>query len=68
MAPWPATYSYLPGATGTLLVKIWEAQPLVQGQGQPGEILQADKTGLVVACGQGALRVLSGKEPPRDYV
>jgi len=25
----------------------------------PGEVLQADKQGLVVACGQGALRILN---------
>jgi methionyl-tRNA formyltransferase len=39
------------------LLKIIRATVDESRQGQPGEILQADKTGLVVACGQGALRI-----------
>jgi methionyl-tRNA formyltransferase len=30
----------------------------VEHSGPPGVILQADKNGLVVGCGQGALRIL----------
>jgi len=41
------------------LVKVWEAEPTVVAgrRGDPGEVLAADATGIVVACGQGALRV-----------
>jgi methionyl-tRNA formyltransferase len=39
------------------MLKIWEAEP-VAGSGLPGEILGADRHGIVVACGEGALRVL----------
>jgi len=39
------------------LLKIWTAEPVGQS-GRIGEILSADKTGIVVACGQGALRIL----------
>jgi methionyl-tRNA formyltransferase len=38
------------------LLKIWRAQ-VEHRQGRPGEVLQADKTGLVVACGTDALRL-----------
>ncbi|MEF8750522.1 MAG: methionyl-tRNA formyltransferase [Candidatus Accumulibacter necessarius] len=48
-----------PGATFSLddnLLKVWRAE-LAAGSGLPGEILVADQSGLVVACGQGALRL-----------
>jgi methionyl-tRNA formyltransferase len=55
--PWPGAFSYLPAQPKTHLLKIWQAEVIDQ-TGQPGEILQADKTGIVVACGWGALRIL----------
>jgi methionyl-tRNA formyltransferase len=39
------------------LLKIWKAE-VVERSGRPGEVLSADKTGIVVGCGQNALRVL----------
>ncbi len=41
------------------LVKVWTAEPaaVVARRGDPGEVLAADADGLVIACGQGALRV-----------
>ena len=39
------------------LLKIWKAE-VVEKSGAPGEVLSADKNGIVVACGQGALRIL----------
>ena len=56
-----------PGAAFTLggtLVKLWRATPLAAGslsvpaQGEPGTVLAADRDGIVVACGEGALRLL----------
>jgi len=40
------------------LLKIWKAEVSEQ-TGEPGTILSADKTGIVVACGRGALRILA---------
>lgn len=48
--PWPVSHSLLQGQP----LKVHGAQ-LAQGSGQPGEILQADRNGLLVACGEGAL-------------
>jgi len=48
-----------PGAETQLdghALKVWEAQP-VPGAGAPGEILAAGASGLVVACGEGAIRL-----------
>lgn len=57
LAPWPGTFSYLPGQPQPHLLKIWQAEP-VERTGPPGEVLQADKTGIVVGCGRDALRLL----------
>ena len=39
------------------MLKIWKAEPAGLS-GKSGQILSADKTGVVVGCGQGALRIL----------
>jgi len=39
------------------LIRIWKAVPERAAQGKPGEILSADKFGILIACGQGALRL-----------
>jgi methionyl-tRNA formyltransferase len=57
LMPWPGAFSYLPGPPQPLLLKIWQAE-VVERAGPPGEVLQADKTGVVVACGREALRIL----------
>ena len=57
LAPWPGAFSYLPGQPQPHLLKIWLAE-VVDRSGPPGEVLQADKTGIVVACGREALRIL----------
>ncbi|MGB4072216.1 methionyl-tRNA formyltransferase [Pseudomonas sp.] len=50
--PWPICHSTLNGEA----IKV-HAAALGEGQGKPGSILAADKSGLTVACGQGALRL-----------
>ncbi len=50
--PWPICHSTLNGAPLKVLAAQW-----VQGQGQPGQIIHADREGLSVACGEGALRL-----------
>jgi methionyl-tRNA formyltransferase len=57
LVPWPGAFSYLPGQPQPHLLKFWQAEP-VQYAGPPGEVLQADKTGIVVGCGRDALRIL----------
>lgn len=50
--PWPMCHSTL----NSEAIKV-HAAALGEGQGNPGSILAADKTGLTVACGEGALRL-----------
>jgi len=39
------------------MIKIWKAE-MVEKSGGAGEILSADKTGIIVGCGEHALRIL----------
>ncbi len=60
--PWPVCYTEMAGNQ----VKIWQAE-VVSLTGQPGTVLDADKTGITVATGEGALRITQlqpqGKKP-----
>jgi methionyl-tRNA formyltransferase len=57
LAPWPGAFTQLPSEIKPLLLKVWDAKP-EEGAGQPGVILSADASGIVVATGLGALRIL----------
>jgi methionyl-tRNA formyltransferase len=49
-----------PGAVTSLAgkaIKIWAAEPVAGPVGAPGTVVRADRGGLVVACGEGALAV-----------
>ena len=50
--PWPLAHA----RWNDQPLKVWNAQPET-GQGVPGRVLAADKSGLLVACGDGALRL-----------
>ncbi len=56
--PWPGTFTFQPAVPKPRMLKIWSAQVETQLSGSPGWILQADKTGILVGCGQQALRIL----------
>ncbi|QJD99354.1 methionyl-tRNA formyltransferase [Massilia forsythiae] len=51
------------GQAGGVTVKIWNAQA-VEGNGSPGQVLSANAhEGIVVACGEGALRLTELQKP-----
>ncbi|TKB46971.1 methionyl-tRNA formyltransferase [Ferrimonas sediminicola] len=51
--PWPVSHF----EAGDSSLKLWQAT-VVDGSGaQPGTVIQADKQGLVIACGQQALKL-----------
>jgi methionyl-tRNA formyltransferase len=56
--PFPGAHAQAGGVT----VKIWNAQA-VDGKGQPGKVLSSDAQGIVVACGEGALRLTELQKP-----
>ncbi len=55
--PWPGAFTFLQAEPKPQLLKIWKVE-VVTATGQPGIVLSADKTGIVVGCGSGALRIL----------
>jgi methionyl-tRNA formyltransferase len=58
-------FNPFPGANGVVdgvAVKFWSAEA-VDGSGEPGQVLQADAGGIVVACGGGALRLNELQKP-----
>jgi methionyl-tRNA formyltransferase len=58
-------FNPFPGANGVVdgvAVKFWSAEA-VDGSGAPGAVLQADAGGIVVACGEGALRLNELQKP-----
>ena len=57
--PWPGAFSFQAAEPEPLLLKIWEAQVVERTEGAPGEVLQADKGGLTVMCGENALKILT---------
>jgi methionyl-tRNA formyltransferase len=68
--PWPGAFTFLQAEPKPQLLKIWKVE-MVEKSGGAGMILSADKTGIVVGCGQGALRILElqregGKRLPAE--
>jgi methionyl-tRNA formyltransferase len=66
--PWPGAFTFLPAEPKPQLLKIWKAEAVEKSgepacraetsERRPGTILSADKNGIMVACGQGTLRIL----------
>jgi methionyl-tRNA formyltransferase len=58
MSPWPGAFTRSHGKT--LKVHRTRAHRSAQARGgQPGEVLIADKTGVVVGCGEGCVELVS---------
>ncbi|MFO1486872.1 MAG: methionyl-tRNA formyltransferase [Verrucomicrobiota bacterium] len=57
LSPWPGAFTFLPGSPQPTLLKLWVAE-VVSQNGAPGEVLSADKAGIVIGCGADSLRVL----------
>ncbi len=55
--PWPGAFTFLQSESKPQLLKIWKVE-VVEKSGEAGKILSADKTGILVGCGQNALRIL----------
>lgn len=52
--PWPVAWTLFEGQP----LRIWQAQPeAIQSDLAAGTVISSDKTGVLVACGEGALRL-----------
>jgi methionyl-tRNA formyltransferase len=58
LVPWPGTYTFLPVEPKPHLLKIWQAEVADRSSDPPGEVLESSRSGIVVACGQHALRIV----------
>ena len=56
--PWPGAYFSLPCGNGQIRITITDARVINGVSGDAGEILQADKKALTVACGKDALEIV----------
>ena len=57
LTPWPGTHTALQRSP-PLILKILRAQVAQRNSGSAGEIISADRNGIIVGCGEGALRIL----------
>ncbi|MBQ0795813.1 methionyl-tRNA formyltransferase [Zhongshania sp.] len=63
--PFPICFTRFADGKNDERIKIWRAEALAthQHSAAPGEILNADKSGITIACGIGALRILDLQMP-----
>ena len=55
MNPWPAAHTFLPTPAGPRQMKVFAGSPQPGGPAQPGEVLRADDSGLLVAAKGGTV-------------
>jgi methionyl-tRNA formyltransferase len=55
--PWPGAFTFQQTDGKPRLLKIWRAE-VENANGVPGSVLAADNSGVVVACGENALRIV----------
>ena len=58
LVPWPGAHAWLSVEPKPHLLKIWRTEVVDLTSGLPGEILSACEEGILVACGEQALRLL----------
>ena len=58
LTPWPGTYCRWEHAGTPALLKVWRAEPVEAPAVSPGQVMKADRSGIDVVCGEGALRLL----------
>jgi methionyl-tRNA formyltransferase len=57
--PWPGAFTFLPGGSQAVVLKVWRATVAENVLGCPGEIIEARKSSLIIASGLGGLSVSS---------
>lgn len=55
MNPWPAAHTFLPTPAGPLQLKVFACAPQPGASAQPGTVVRADASGLLVAARGGAV-------------
>lgn len=75
MDPWPGAFTLLPGREGSpRKLKVFAAAQNPRRSGMPGQVLRADRRGILAGCGSGSLLLcevqMEGKRrmPARDFL
>jgi methionyl-tRNA formyltransferase len=55
MNPWPCAQTWVPAGGERKKLKVFMGDPQESGAGQPGTVLKADREGILVAAGEGAV-------------
>ena len=63
--PWPGAFASVRSPKGVESVTLIRVNCRRELSGRPGQVLRADKYGLVVACGKGAIEILELAPPGR---
>jgi methionyl-tRNA formyltransferase len=72
--PWPVAYTLLPAArpggnNGAQRLRIWSARVVAEaGSAEPGTVLASDASGIDVATGRDALRILTLQPASRNIM
>ncbi len=64
-SPWPGAFTPVRTSKGVESVTLIRVNHRREFSGVPGELLRADKHGLIVACGKGAVEILELAPPGR---
>lgn len=57
LVPWPGTCTVIPRRPQNLILKVWQTEVVPCDPQSPGRILDGSAAGILVACGQNALRL-----------
>ncbi len=74
MNPWPAAHTFLPTEEGARKLKIFGCSPHTRDLGEPGHVIRADKSGILVSAAKGGVLLteiqLEGKKrmSARDFL
>ena len=58
LTPWPGTFTFLQRNPAPVLLKVWRAEVAGPASRTPGEIVSTEGGDVVIACGEGSLRIL----------
>ena len=57
--PWPGAFTFQLIENKQRLLKVWQAEVVAGNGGKAGEVLSADKSGILVSCGSDSLHLLN---------